>query len=57
MGKRIIPLLAADPIDAPSRERLAKVLAEDQGLTYLFKLSRVMGSANDPTLRKRLVKN
>jgi hypothetical protein len=32
MGKRIIPLLAAEPIDAPSRERLAKVLAEDQGL-------------------------
>ena len=32
MGKRIIPLLALDPGNASSSERLTKVLAEDQGL-------------------------
>jgi hypothetical protein len=32
MGKRIIPLLALEPGNASSGERLAKVLAEDQGL-------------------------
>jgi formylglycine-generating enzyme required for sulfatase activity len=32
MGKRIIPLLALEPGNTSSGERLAKVLAEDQGL-------------------------
>jgi TIR domain len=56
MGKRIIPLLAADPIDAPSRERLAKVLGEDQGLNVAACMDENGGLdlARDPNVERRL---
>jgi hypothetical protein len=56
MGKRIIPLLAADPIDALSRDRLAKVLAEDQGLNVAACMDENGGLdlARDPNVERRL---
>jgi hypothetical protein len=56
MGKRIIPLLALEPGNASSAERLAKVLAEDQG----FNVAACMAAegrlelARDPEVERRL---
>ena len=56
MGKRIIPLLALQPGNASSGERLAKVLAEDQG----FDVAACMDAegrldlARDPEIERRL---
>jgi hypothetical protein len=56
MGKRIIPLLAAEPGDSSSRERLAKVLAEDQGLnvTACVDENGRLELARDPNVERRL---
>jgi formylglycine-generating enzyme required for sulfatase activity len=56
MGKRIIPLLALQPGDASSGERLAKVLAEDQGFDVAACVDAQgrLDLARDPKVERRL---
>jgi hypothetical protein len=56
MGKRIIPLLALGPGNASSGERLAKVLAEDQGFNVAACMTAEgqLDLARDPGIERRL---
>jgi len=56
MGKRVIPLLAAAPGKASSAERLANVLAEDQGfdITACFDEDGRLDLARRPEIERRL---
>jgi hypothetical protein len=56
MGKRIIPLLALEPIDVSLRDRLAKVLAEDQGFDVAACMTEEgrLDLARDPLIERRL---
>jgi len=56
MGKRIIPLLALEPGNASSGERLAKVLAEDQGFNIAACMTAEgrLDLARDPEIERRL---
>lgn len=56
MGKRIIPLLAVGPKAAPLRERLAKVMAEDQGFDVADCMTAdgFLDLARDPQIERRL---
>jgi formylglycine-generating enzyme required for sulfatase activity len=56
MGKRIIPLLALEPGNASSGEKLAKVLAEDQGIDVASCICPEgrLDLARDPEVERRL---
>jgi formylglycine-generating enzyme required for sulfatase activity len=56
LGKRIIPLLAMQPCGASSRDRLAKVLAEDQGFDVAACLDAEgrLDLSRDPQIERRL---
>ncbi len=56
MGRRIIPLFALEPTSAHSSERLAKVLAEDQGLNIFSCISAEghLDLTRDPEIERRL---